>query len=454
MPRSGAIAIAIALAATLPAVAQAKASLQGQVALSGGWTDNVLSVPDFPPPGQKPPESDFYFELRPSLILTAGVPRAVQRLAYVFTADLFATHSEADSYNHRLEWSGFFLPSKTTELTLTASFVEGRQNNFNLQTSSALVDVAALPPGGVTFIGVNAGEQLGAELTQVWRFNQSLAFNAYIPIDPTITPQTYSLDNHLGAERSWQRDALGADVRTNFIEFTQVPGVSTGADGQIVTGSLIYPERRVLIDAASARWRHDFGHWWNLELDGGVVESSLTNGGSVHIDPLALLALRFLHVYGNAELSFRYDTLPNPQIAQVYSAANVSLRGAVPLGLKSHVTLATTVGYLNGRIIDFETNGTLGTTQVVVADTTLTWAPRPEIQIYLRYSFFDQFGNVNDPSPQQSFLRHNILLGLIATWPAQAAAIVPSRQALRVDRGDAVEIPELHQEPPKTRSQP
>src|SRR4051812_5543888 len=100
MLRRAAVALlATALLTTLPAPAFGKASLQAQVALSGAWTDNILSVPDIPAPGGQPPQSDFYFELRPALFLTTGGPRAVQRLGYTFSASLFASHSEANSYN-------------------------------------------------------------------------------------------------------------------------------------------------------------------------------------------------------------------------------------------------------------------------------------------------------------------------------------------------------------------
>src|SRR6185503_4781349 len=100
MRRPNAVAVLAAVLFT-PAIAHAKLSLQSHLTLSGGWTDNVLNLPQA--------ESDFLFEIAPGLLLTAGSPRAVQSLGYDFTADLFVSHSEANSYTHQLTWRGFFL---------------------------------------------------------------------------------------------------------------------------------------------------------------------------------------------------------------------------------------------------------------------------------------------------------------------------------------------------------
>ena len=42
----------------------------------------------------------------PGAVLAQEAPRFMQRLAYTFTADLFARHSEANSYSNALDWIG------------------------------------------------------------------------------------------------------------------------------------------------------------------------------------------------------------------------------------------------------------------------------------------------------------------------------------------------------------
>src|SRR3954454_11530750 len=137
-------------------VAHAKSSIQGQVLASAGWDNNVLGVP-----ADQNPQQDAIFEIRPSLILPPGTARLVNRLSYTFDATLFATATEADSYTQRLDWTGFFQTSKTTDLLVLASFQQGRLNTFNLTTGSAAQPIGVQPGGGVTFLGGTASESLG-----------------------------------------------------------------------------------------------------------------------------------------------------------------------------------------------------------------------------------------------------------------------------------------------------
>ena len=76
-----------------------------------------------------------------------------------------------------------------------------------------------------------------------------------------------------------------------------------------------------------------------------------------------------------------------------------------------------------------------------LADATLTWKPRPEVAMFLRYEFFDQFA-----TPERSFFRNRVMLGVSAIFPATAAATVPQRPGTRVDRSD-MSIPEPHSPP-------
>src|SRR5262249_49595370 len=106
---------AIGLTLLASPFARAGTALQAIVQVSGGYTDNVLSQPDKPPPGEIGPQPDSFFNLSPRLLFTYGQPGDIQRLGYTFSADLFATHSEANAYSHRGDWSAFFQTSRTTE---------------------------------------------------------------------------------------------------------------------------------------------------------------------------------------------------------------------------------------------------------------------------------------------------------------------------------------------------
>ena len=119
----------------------------------------------------------------------------------------------------------------------------------------------------------------------------------------------------------------------------------------------------------------------------------------------------------------------------------------VPFGLKSRVGLSTSAAYQYARQIDFATGGTLSHTNVILADATLGWIPRAEVELFARYQFFDQIGTPGDFTVQPSFLRHVFMIGIIGTYPGEAAAVVPTRSAQRVDRSDMTGIPAAHSDP-------
>jgi hypothetical protein len=452
MPRRArllAFAFAIAFACA-PATARAKWALQGVAVANAGWTDNVLSVPSNPPPGTAGPQADFFFDLRPSLVFTAGSPRFITRLAYTFDANLYATHSEADSYSNRLDWTGFILPSRTTELLIALSAREGRLNTFNLAEGSAATPIQVTPIGGTTYVGGSAQELFSWDITPQWRFVQSLGFNAYLPLDPRLSPNTFEVDTHYITERAFRHDAFGVDLRLDYSIFTEVRGPVLGPDGTTTADGVVTPAQSQLILAPVAKWRHDYGHFWNSELDAGViVVFPLSQTGSPIVQPAGLAAIRYLHPYGQADLSYAHTVQPNALAAQTFALDQLTLRGSVPFGQKSHVALSAAAGYQHGRVIDFGTGGTLSNVDLIVVDATLTWAPRAEFNIFARYQYFNQIGHEGDFTPEPSFARNTVMIGVTGTYPGAPAAVVPTREALRVDRSDAVTIPEPHSEPAK-----
>jgi hypothetical protein len=449
--RRACVVAAVAVWVAGPALARAKTVVQGVAFASVGFTDNVLSLP-VPPPGATTPgpDWDFFFQLRPSVVLTTGTPRAIQRLAYVFDANLFASHSEANSYTNRLEWAGFFLPTKATEVLVSAAVSEGRLNTFNLTTGSAQQPLQAVAPGGTTFVGATLLQSLNWELAQNWRSLQTLGFNAYVPIDPRLTPSSFEVDTHWGTDHGWKHDALGFDLRVDWVLYTEVRGPAPPVTGGgVPTGNgVVSPQQQQIINALVLKWKHDFGHFWNTQAELGAVIDTPANGtGSSIVQPAALAAVRYLHPYSQVELNYAHTVQPNTIVGQTFAIDSVLLRVAVPFGEKSRVVGSASGGYQHGSVLDLVTGGTTSSVELILADATITWSPRREFNAYVRYQYFNQIGHASDPAPQPSLSRQTVMLGITGAFPGEPAAVVPTREALRVDRSDATGIPEPHSQP-------
>jgi hypothetical protein len=443
--------LVVAAAITSSARAQLKSSAQVVTAVSGGYTDNVLSVPPRDPnvPGSVGPQSDAFFQLRPGLIFTLAAPRTVQRLNCDFVADLYATHPNANSYSLRLEWLGYHQTSKVTELFVGASLTLGRTNTFNLGTDSANTPLSLTPAGGVTFLTAAVNESFAWDVTPQLRFLQTFRWSTYAPLDPKLTPLTFEVDMHLILERVFRRDALAVDLRNDHAHFHEVRDPTDPT-------RLISPTRDVLINSLVARWRHDYGHWWNTEIDAGVVEASLiASPTAVLVHPVALAAVRYLGDRGLAELSYQHNVLPNLIVGGTLLVDQVLLRGAVPFDRKRQVTLSSSVAYQYGRNIDFQSVNFPSTravfiadvtsaTHAILVDVTITYMPRREIALFARYQLYDQIGQTNLASNLPSYVRNVIMIGVAGSYPGDPTAIVPSRPPLRVDRTDALTIPDTH----------
>jgi hypothetical protein len=433
--RAPQLLLTIALVAGVAARAHGgKVSLQVIGGVAAGWSDNILNAPTQVVTNQRGRESDFFFQLAPGAALASAGPRLLQRLAYTFTADLFVRHSEANSFSNTLDWNGFIATSPTTDLLLTLQSQQGRLNTFNLQVPSAggVVVPALTGATSTNFFSQTASESLTWTPTAQWRGVETTFFRNFI--------------GELGAERIFLRDSLGLLVRADFVDFSAVRDPNTN----VVTTS----EQQQIITTALARWRRDWSPSWSTEGALGVVEAmNATDGSGRAWQPSVLAAVRWFRDLANAELRYAHDAVPNPLAGSSFAFDEVALTVAAPLGARTHLFVGATAAYLHVRQISAVAGLTDDTASIVQCDVTLGWQPRPEFDLYARYSLFDQFGappiDMTTQANLPSIYRNTILIGINVIYPAVAAARVPTRRGSRVDRTDQPGFPEMHQQPPR-----
>lgn len=454
MPRRapGWAPLVIALAAVTLARATAwadRVGLQGQLSGDVAWTDNVMNAPSNAPAALmlRPPVSDFFFELRPGLLLSSAAPRAVTRTEYFFQADLFATHPEGNSYSNTLSWQGFFLPSPRSELLFSVLGQQGRLNTFNLNEPSvgSPVTVVNAAAASTSFAQATASEVLLYHLPQAWNVTQTVIARLWFDLQPGQLPNVYETIATGGADHRWKVDALGFNLNTDYVYYDQVRDPRTN----VVTAQ---PQQQ-LLNRLMLRYRRDLNSFWSTELDAGIVEASTLGGsGNIIVQPAGIAALRYNNLRGSGELAYQHMTEPNAVAASTFAMDEVALRGTLPFPQRSRMYLSATAAYQHARQIDFDTGLTLTTAEVVVVDATLRWQPRPEVGVFARYSLFDQFGHApSEPElvsqGQLSIRRTVVMVGINVLYPGVPVSRVPNRQSVtqgRVDRADVDMIPEPH----------
>ena len=393
----------IALSTIIIVAATARAErigIQGTFTGDIAWTDNVMNAPTHAPAAFMlvPPVSDFFFELRPGFLLTSSTSRAVTRLEYFFQADLFATHSEGNSYSNTLSWNGFFLPTPRSELLLTVLGQQGRLNTFNLTEPSSGSPVTVLPAqaSSTDFAQASVGEVLLNHLPQNWNVTQSATARAWFDLTPGVVPNVYAGELEANIDHRWKLDSLGLNLHVDYVYYDQVRSPTTDA----VTA----PPQQQVLSRLQLRYRRDWTNFWNSELDGGVVEAnSVGANGDLSIwEPSALAALRYNHRRGNVELLYQHMVAPNAVGGSTFAVDEASLRGTLPFPERTRMYFSATAAYQHARQIDAVTGLTSSTAEVIVADATLRWQPRPEIGIFARYSLSDQIGHPEDGRARSS----------------------------------------------------
>ena len=421
----------------VPSLAMAQTDVVGTVSAAGGYTDNVLSVPDQPAnPGDPTPEADSFGEVRPSLYINVDGKRSSHRLSYTFVTSVYMEHDEANSYLNRLDYAALFLLSPRTDLALTLGGEQGEQNSF---ANAAAGMVTALPSGGVNYFSASAAESLEFAINPQWRLHQGLATDSFYPSEPDVgppQPRTFTVEHHLGLARETELDLYAADLRNNV-------GFTTEQADE--AGMVVIPRQEVLINSLMGRWRRDLGRDWESELALGAVQVSPLRSPEVQvIEPAGQAAIRYLTDDGEAELTYAHDATVNLYVGQTYLTDGVTLRAGLPLLPEDRLAIAAIAGYQHGREFNAVAQRFTAVVDVVTVEGSVTWRPDDALWFSLRYAFFTQDGEASDATAvaPPSFLRNTILFevsGSVGQSTPRDRRQLPGRARVGESRRDFIE---------------
>ncbi len=428
-----------------PASARATPTVQGSVALSGGWSDNVGDLPIGLAAATEGPAGEFFGEVSPSITINSGSARLLQSLSY--TLDLLGYLHTSWAYSNRLDWNLMYTASPRTQIVVGAYGFEGGVNTLTLGADPTNNQVGALPTGLATILNFGASEGVRYEASPVWLLTEALMLFGNIPVDNSlIMPAGVAVDPAFQAARVWKSDSVGGELRTTWVWF----GAQTDANGSVVT-----PAEQQLISRLQASWKHDFGHFFSTELGGGAIEvMRVDTGGGRFWDWAGLAGAHYVREQGQLDLVYTHGVEPSLLVGQTFDADQVYLRGAIPLARKVPLTLALSTGFMHARQIDTEVASTVGTVDDLLVDLLLSYAPNPEVALQLRYQLLYQLGSPADPTvagsvDEPNYLRNTVMFTIVGHYPPGAPQAVPSHFAQRVDGADVPSIPAPHAPPPE-----
>jgi len=423
----GGLTLAAVLLGAGPAHA-ANTVLQGMATVSGGYNTN--------PTGQPGARADWFDDIRPGLRLTSLFGRGMAYAQYTFDAITYL-HRAGTGFSNDLTLGTLLETSRTTTLTLTAGVTQSQFNNAATLAAPGSAPIQLVPAGAQPFVTAHASENLRWDVSPVWTLSETASFTALVALADTARP-TYDLHALLEGGRRWVRDSLVLQLRLEWIDY---PSTTPG-------GEMIGPQDQ-LLPGTSVRWLHDFGSFWSTEAMLGVLFAlRAVETPGLLVEPLARAAVHYRRQEGSVSLSWDHSAEPSLQAGFTLIGDTLALRGAVPFGRGTDLTLAASVAYQHANMLDFRAADRVsGGIDAVLADVGLTWAPWREMSFFARYAFTDQVAESTGAFALPTFQRHLVMVGINVIYPAEAAAPVGFRSTVRVDRADAPTLPELHAPP-------
>jgi hypothetical protein len=420
------IVVALLLAAaTHSAAARAAPKLQAVGETTLGYTDNIQSAPDTPLPGGASKSAGEFLMLSPGVVLAYASGSQIHRLKYVYSYNLYFQSRSASSSSNRLEYGGFFDLSPRVSLLVGAAAVQSNRYSAILFMPPGAGTVNALPSDAGAFLSASADETVSVDLSPDWRTYETARVAVQTPLFDTVSSKTVAPGGLVGIERTFERNAVGAEAR---VAYSIIEG-SVRPDGTVLG------VQRQIIGTGVALWRHDWSQAFTSRVEAGALRLQRLNTGRGFWHPTGTAALTYTMGLGEAELSYSHTATNNPLMGQTLLLDTVTLRGGIPLTKKGDVVVAAASGYKGGQLLDEYTNAQVRV-DALLADVGIGWQVAPSWLLALRAQHFQQWSDARVQRLPVSYSRNSILASVTFQLPPDKEMPQAYRAPRRVDRTD------------------
>lgn len=396
--------------------AEPKISVHAAGTASGGYTDNALSAPDNPGPGDNPRESDLFTELAPSALVVIDTPRSLSDLSYGVRILLFARRDGGNSLNHQGDWRGMFLLSPLSQLTVNARVRAGQTNALATDGSPDASRLGALPFGENDFIAIELEQELRRQLTPRWSLEQTAVAEARTAGGNGVDTRGVEAGAGFGGTYTRRRYAVGARLGARYIDLERA---SMAVD---------FNQRAVLGDLRAVASR-DLGRRWNVRAEAGArLLASVDGSFSNTVGPLGLASASYVNRFGEMSLTARHSLEPNLFVARNSTSDSAILRTSLPLPVlldaadRPRLAINGTAGVqrLNTLALGGGDSEVEGVTTVLLADAGVSWLAVPDLTVNLRYQYRRQRSDDTLEDIVPSFTRNTVILSVVGVYPRRS----------------------------------
>jgi hypothetical protein len=397
------------------ASAEMGSSLHQTGSASVGYNSNAFGAPTRATAISPPHVGVFFIDVRPGVLFYLDSPRLSHRFRYTLITHVFFGRGAPNSISNTVDWSSYYGLSPNADLVLALELTHGRVNTFSTIQGASSTSINALPTGSFNFLSPSFQEGLQYRLSPLWQVNEAGNVGAFRPLENTGAPTTFRADSRLHLDRMFLRDSVGVGGRLGYAR-------STG----FRRGTEVFPESGQIVEGADIRWRRELSPSFSSEIDAGVVRAVPAGGdGASVMGPAGGANLRYSTYDGTAEIFYSRSMQPNLYLGRLFYTDMVGARAGIPVSHDDrfwrHVSVASSVGYQNGRIVD-TTRGELSTKlDIFMGDLAITYAPTKSFHTGARYQYFRQ---KSTPGPAAesiatlaTFDRHIVMLTIGIVYP-------------------------------------
>lgn len=366
-----------------------------------------------------------FTELRPAVTIQGGSPRLAWRAGYLLAGSLTVGGTGTSSISNQLATALAAELTPRSTIAVGAGLIQGSREFHLVQQPADAGKPGFRTPGNPAIVTATLQESLVWEAAAAFRLRQGIDAALSAPQDD-LGGYNASATGSLGLDRVFQKDAIGAEVRSTAAWLRPQP-----AEGRAFLS---------IANSLLGNWNHDFDSRWNGQLTGGV-QQVVTYSGSY---PLALVPsgtaiVRYAAGAAGGALTLSSGAAADVQTGLMSLTDSVVARGLVTVDPAVPRFLAVSAGFARTRPLGVAASrAAAGTGNAVQADVGMTWAMSEAVLITARYTLAYQFGQ---PAGLPPSLTQVVLLGVTARYSNARHVMPMPTLGQRVDGRDAVELP-------------
>ncbi|MBS2012667.1 MAG: hypothetical protein JST00_07270 [Deltaproteobacteria bacterium] len=364
---------------------------------------------------------DYFVAATPAISYFIEGQRTLLQLTYAFTGSLNMVLPNGVA--NRLAAAYSYDISPATRLLIGAEGLQSLIGNYLLVRRSAATRLGGIPALNTSLVTANLTQGVTHEISPVVRLTQNVNGTYVTSIDPEIQLRNYLAVGTIGIDRSWEFDAVGAELGIQYARVFFPPLPTTN----IVTMSL------------GPTWDHDISPTLSTSMAASVqVAVSPDEGTTPRIGPAGRASILYSNEGSGIGAEYAGGIEPNLLLGTLLRSHQFTLRGFTPLSERYQVVLGLSSGYLIAENATLDNSGIFDNSfQAVLHDADITWTPTDFLSMFVRYQFIGQTAGEGQAATP-AIVRHGALFGidLFASRPTERNRLPATGFPKRVDRND------------------